>query len=159
MLRLKNPCGKVDPGTYKCIDDLSQKYGQQDLRATTRQAFQVRCVTRFNYMWFDSIHYQRDWKDVWSPRTQWTATWSPRSFSAPQLARSLRLVTYRIHMWCDYLSPTSFKSHVTYPRAMWDYWQRSFFALFLSAATCESVRWGIWTWKMQWIVEISWINF
>jgi len=51
MLRLKNPCGKVDPGTYKCIiDDLSQKYGQQDLRATTRQAFQVRCVTRLIYM-------------------------------------------------------------------------------------------------------------
>ena len=42
MLRLKNPCGKVDPSTYKCIDDLSEKYGQQDLRATTRQAFQVR---------------------------------------------------------------------------------------------------------------------
>ena len=41
MLRLKNPCGKVDPATYKCIDDLSEKYGQQDLRATTRQAFQV----------------------------------------------------------------------------------------------------------------------
>ena len=44
MLRLKNPCGKVDPATYQCIDDLSEKYGQQDLRATTRQAFQVRCI-------------------------------------------------------------------------------------------------------------------
>jgi len=41
MLRLKNPCGKVDAATYKCIDDLSEKYGQKDLRATTRQAFQV----------------------------------------------------------------------------------------------------------------------
>lgn len=41
MLRLKNPCGKVDAATYKCIDELSEKYGQQDLRATTRQAFQV----------------------------------------------------------------------------------------------------------------------
>jgi len=41
MLRLKNPCGKVDAATYKCIDELSEKYGQKDLRATTRQAFQV----------------------------------------------------------------------------------------------------------------------
>jgi len=46
MLRLKNPCGKVDPATYKCIDDLSEKYGQQDLRATTRQAFQLHGVKK-----------------------------------------------------------------------------------------------------------------
>ena len=46
MLRLKNPCGKVDPATYKCIDELSEKYGQQDLRATTRQAFQVSAPLR-----------------------------------------------------------------------------------------------------------------
>jgi len=48
MLRLKNPCGKVDPATYKCIDDLSEKYGQQDLRATTRQAFQLHGVKKEN---------------------------------------------------------------------------------------------------------------
>ena len=46
MLRLKNPCGKVDPATYKCIDDLSEKYGQKDLRATTRQAFQLHGVKK-----------------------------------------------------------------------------------------------------------------
>jgi len=46
MLRLKNPCGKVDAATYKCIDDLSEKYGQKDLRATTRQAFQLHGVKK-----------------------------------------------------------------------------------------------------------------
>jgi sulfite reductase beta subunit-like hemoprotein len=41
MLRLKVPCGKLPPDVYRVVDDLSEKYGQQDLRATTRQAWQV----------------------------------------------------------------------------------------------------------------------
>ncbi|EKX41980.1 sulfite reductase [Guillardia theta CCMP2712] len=46
MLRLKNPCGKVDAKTYQCIDDLSEKYGQKDLRATTRMAFQIHGIRK-----------------------------------------------------------------------------------------------------------------
>ena len=41
MLRLKVPAGKIPPDVYRVIDDLATKYGQGDIRATTRQAFQV----------------------------------------------------------------------------------------------------------------------
>lgn len=48
MLRLKNPCGKIDAKTYQAIDDLSNKYGQGDLRATTRMAWQIHGVKKEN---------------------------------------------------------------------------------------------------------------
>lgn len=41
MLRLKVPCGKLPASVYKVVDDISDKWGQGDLRATTRQAWQV----------------------------------------------------------------------------------------------------------------------
>ena len=48
MLRLKVPCGEIPPAVYKELDDLSNKYGQGDLRATTRQAFQLHGVLKGN---------------------------------------------------------------------------------------------------------------
>jgi len=46
MLRLKNPCGKMTPEAYKALDDCATKYGQQDLRATTRMAWQIHGVKK-----------------------------------------------------------------------------------------------------------------
>jgi len=46
MLRLKMPNGEVPPALYKELDDLADKYGQGDLRATTRQAFQLHGVLK-----------------------------------------------------------------------------------------------------------------
>jgi len=48
MLRLKVPCGEVPAAMYRELDDLSNKYGQGDLRATTRQAFQLHGVVKGN---------------------------------------------------------------------------------------------------------------
>jgi len=48
MLRLKVPVGEVPPQMFRLLDDLSNKYGQGDLRATTRQAFQLHGVTKGN---------------------------------------------------------------------------------------------------------------
>jgi len=48
MLRLKVPVGEVPPQMFRMLDDLSNKYGQGDLRATTRQAFQLHGVTKGN---------------------------------------------------------------------------------------------------------------
>eukprot|EP00292_Cryptomonas_paramecium_P004146 CAMPEP_0113711836 /NCGR_PEP_ID=MMETSP0038_2-20120614/31010_1 /TAXON_ID=2898 /ORGANISM="Cryptomonas paramecium" /LENGTH=684 /DNA_ID=CAMNT_0000638201 /DNA_START=65 /DNA_END=2119 /DNA_ORIENTATION=+ /assembly_acc=CAM_ASM_000170 len=48
MLRLKVPAGKVPAEVYKVIDDLATKYGQNDIRATTRQAFQIHGVRKHN---------------------------------------------------------------------------------------------------------------
>lgn len=48
MLRLKVPCGEVPGSVYKELDDLADKYGQGDLRATTRQAFQLHGVLKEN---------------------------------------------------------------------------------------------------------------
>jgi sulfite reductase (ferredoxin) len=48
MLRLKVPSGKIPPDVYKVIDDLATKYGQGDIRATTRQAFQIHGVRKHN---------------------------------------------------------------------------------------------------------------
>lgn len=46
MLRLKSPCGEVPPELYKELDELSDKYGQGDLRATTRQAYQIHGIMK-----------------------------------------------------------------------------------------------------------------
>jgi sulfite reductase (ferredoxin) len=48
MLRLKSPAGEVPPQLYKILDDLSAQYGQGDLRATTRQAFQIHGIMKGN---------------------------------------------------------------------------------------------------------------
>jgi len=46
MLRLKVPVGEVPASMFRELDDLSNKYGQGDLRATTRQAFQLHGVVK-----------------------------------------------------------------------------------------------------------------
>jgi len=48
MLRLKVPCGEVPGALYAELDDISNKWGQGDLRATTRQAFQIHGVLKGN---------------------------------------------------------------------------------------------------------------
>eukprot|EP00747_Dinoflagellata_sp_TGD_P129862 gnl/TRDRNA2_/TRDRNA2_174751_c1_seq2.p1 gnl/TRDRNA2_/TRDRNA2_174751_c1~~gnl/TRDRNA2_/TRDRNA2_174751_c1_seq2.p1 ORF type:complete len:713 (+),score=133.62 gnl/TRDRNA2_/TRDRNA2_174751_c1_seq2:26-2140(+) len=48
MLRLKVPCGEMPGHVFAQIDDLCMKYGQGDLRATTRQAFQMHGVLKGN---------------------------------------------------------------------------------------------------------------
>jgi sulfite reductase (ferredoxin) len=48
MLRLKVPCGEMPGPIYAELDDLADKYGQGDLRATTRQAFQLHGVLKGN---------------------------------------------------------------------------------------------------------------
>jgi len=48
MLRLKVPCGEIPAALFRELDDLSNKYGQGDLRATTRQAFQLHGVVKGN---------------------------------------------------------------------------------------------------------------
>merc|ERR1719456_1165540 len=46
MLRLKMPAGMIPPQLFRELDDLSAQYGQGDLRATTRQAFQLHGVLK-----------------------------------------------------------------------------------------------------------------
>ena len=48
MLRLKVPVGEIPAQLFRELDDLSNKYGQGDLRATTRQAFQLHGVLKSN---------------------------------------------------------------------------------------------------------------
>ena len=48
MLRLKMPCGEVPGPLYAELDDISNKWGHGDLRATTRQAFQLHGVLKGN---------------------------------------------------------------------------------------------------------------
>jgi sulfite reductase (ferredoxin) len=48
MLRLKNPCGKMTPQAYRALDDCATNYGQGDLRATTRMAWQIHGVKKAN---------------------------------------------------------------------------------------------------------------
>lgn len=48
MLRLKQPAGELPPELYRLLDDLSAKHGQGDLRATTRQCFQLHGVLKGN---------------------------------------------------------------------------------------------------------------
>lgn len=46
MLRLKQPAGELSPELYRLLDDLSSKYGQGDLRGTTRQCFQMHGILK-----------------------------------------------------------------------------------------------------------------
>lgn len=48
MLRLKQPAGELPAELYRTLDDLSAKYGQGDLRATTRQCFQIHGILKGN---------------------------------------------------------------------------------------------------------------
>jgi len=48
MLRLKQPAGELPPELYRLLDDLSTKHGQGDLRATTRQCFQMHGIMKGN---------------------------------------------------------------------------------------------------------------
>lgn len=46
MLRLKQPAGELPPDLYRLLDDLSANHGQGDLRATTRQCFQIHGIMK-----------------------------------------------------------------------------------------------------------------
>ena len=46
MLRLKQPAGELPPDLYRLLDDLSKTHGQGDLRATTRQCFQMHGIMK-----------------------------------------------------------------------------------------------------------------
>merc|ERR1719445_355334 len=48
MLRLKQPGGELSAELYRLLDDLSDKYGQGDLRITTRQCFQMHGIRKGN---------------------------------------------------------------------------------------------------------------
>lgn len=48
MLRLKSPAGEIPPELYLKLDELCDQYGQGDLRATTRQAFQLHGIMKGN---------------------------------------------------------------------------------------------------------------
>lgn len=46
MLRLKQPSGELPADLYRLLDDLSANLGQGDLRATTRQCFQMHGILK-----------------------------------------------------------------------------------------------------------------
>jgi sulfite reductase (ferredoxin) len=46
MLRLKQPAGELAPELFRLLDDLSREHGQGDLRATTRQCFQIHGIMK-----------------------------------------------------------------------------------------------------------------
>jgi len=48
MLRLKQPAGELPPDLFRLLDDLSANMGQGDLRATTRQCFQMHGILKGN---------------------------------------------------------------------------------------------------------------
>ena len=48
MLRLRNPGGYIPPELYLTLDDISNKYGNGTIRATTRQAFQLHGILKKN---------------------------------------------------------------------------------------------------------------
>ncbi|PPS45053.1 sulfite reductase, ferredoxin dependent [Chroococcidiopsis sp. TS-821] len=48
MLRTKNPGGLVTPQLYLTLDKLAEEYGNQTLRATTRQGFQLHGILKKN---------------------------------------------------------------------------------------------------------------
>lgn len=48
MLRTRNPGGFISPQLYLALDRLSEQYGNQTLRATTRQGFQLHGVLKKN---------------------------------------------------------------------------------------------------------------
>ncbi len=48
MLRTRNPGGFIPPQLYLALDDLANEYGNQTLRATTRQGFQLHGILKTN---------------------------------------------------------------------------------------------------------------
>lgn len=48
MLRTRSPGGFIPPELYLTLDQLSETYGNQTLRATTRQAFQIHGILKHN---------------------------------------------------------------------------------------------------------------
>merc|ERR1719199_86720 len=48
MLRLKVPAGEVPAELYRLLDDMATEMGQNDLRATTRQAWQMHGILKGN---------------------------------------------------------------------------------------------------------------
>lgn len=48
MLRTKNPGGFIPPQLYLALDKLADEYGNQTLRATTRQGFQLHGILKQN---------------------------------------------------------------------------------------------------------------
>jgi sulfite reductase (ferredoxin) len=48
MLRTKNPGGLVPPQLYLALDKIADEYGNQTLRATTRQGFQLHGILKKN---------------------------------------------------------------------------------------------------------------
>merc|ERR1712161_913 len=46
MLRLKQPAGEMPANLYRLVDDLCDKYGQNDVRATARQCFQIHGIMK-----------------------------------------------------------------------------------------------------------------
>lgn len=46
MLRLKSPAGEIPPNLYLKLDEMADKFGQGDLRATTRQAWQIHGILK-----------------------------------------------------------------------------------------------------------------
>ena len=48
MLRTRNPGGFIPPQLYLALDDLANEYGNQTLRATTRQGFQLHGILKKN---------------------------------------------------------------------------------------------------------------
>merc|ERR1719331_2938547 len=48
MLRLKVPSGECPGPLYLVLDDLCERFGQRDLRMTTRQAFQIHGISKAN---------------------------------------------------------------------------------------------------------------
>jgi len=48
MLRLKSPAGEIPPELYLKLDEMCDEYGQNDLRATTRQAYQMHGIIKGN---------------------------------------------------------------------------------------------------------------
>ena len=48
MLRTRNPGGFIPPELYLTLDDLSREYGNETLRVTTRQGFQLHGILKKN---------------------------------------------------------------------------------------------------------------
>ena len=48
MLRTRNPGGFIPPQLYLALDDLADEYGISNLRATTRQGFQIHGILKQN---------------------------------------------------------------------------------------------------------------
>lgn len=48
MLRTRSPGGFIPPELYLALDQLSETYGNQTLRTTTRQGFQIHGILKKN---------------------------------------------------------------------------------------------------------------